>query len=400
MDRTPPLSRVARSMRPGVFAVLEARIAEATARGTRIVPLHIGDTCRPPPAAARFGAIVGERDDAPLYAYGATAGEAALKEAVARRAVGRGLGWVTPRNVMVGVGGTHALACAAHAILDPGDEVILLSPYWPLAPGIFHAVGAATVEVAASQRLYADPGFDLGAALRAALGPRTRAVYFVSPNNPDGKILGERELVQIARFAEEHDLWVFADEVYADITYGAPPPSFGALEGMPGLRSRSIVLHSLSKSHALAGARVGYFLGPEEVIAAALRFSTHSAFNVPLVCQRAALAALESEGAWLAESLVAYRAARDAVVARLAAGGIPTHVPEGGTYVFVDLAESLRGRTLVQLLERAIDLGVLVTPGVAFGEAFPSHARVCFTSAPEADVLVGIDRLLRAAAGE
>lgn len=399
MERTPPLSRVAQSMHPGVFAVLEARIAEVTARGTKIVPLHIGDTCRPPPEAARFGAVVGARDDAPLYAYGATAGEGSLKEAVAARAARRGLGWATPKNVMVGVGGTHALACAARAILDPGDEVIMLSPYWPLAPGIFHAVGAATVEIEASQRLYADPAFDLGAALRAALGPRTRAVYFVSPNNPDGKVLSERDLVQIARFAEEHDLWVFADEVYADITYGAPAPSFGALPGYEGVRTRSVVLHSLSKSHALAGARVGYFLGPEEVVAAALRFSTHSAFNVPLVCQRAALAALESGGAWLEESLSAYRRARDAVVARLAAAGIPTHVPDGGTYVFVDFAEHLRGRTLVQLLERAVELGVLVTPGVAFGAAYPNHARVCFTSAPEADVLEGIDRLVHAARG-
>lgn len=395
MERTPQLSRVAQTMRPGVFAVLEARIAEATARGTRIVPLHIGDTCRPPPEGGRFSSALERGGDGPaLYAYGATAGDPGLKAALARWVVERrGAPHVTAKNVALGVGGTHALFCAARAILDPGDEVIMLAPYWPLAPGIFHACGATLAEVSVSQRLYADPGFDVTAALRGALGPRTKAIYFVSPNNPDGKVLGEGVLARIADFAEEHDLWVFADEVYADIVYGAPSPSFGAIASA---RSRTVLVHSLSKSHALAGARIGFVVAPEEVIAAALRFSTHTAFNVPLVCQRAAVGAIESGESWMRESVAAYAKARGAVLERLERAGVATFAPEGGTYVFVDLAPALGGRTMVALLERAIDEGVLVAPGAAFGAGFEAFVRVCFTSVPEADVLEGVDRLLRA----
>ncbi|MEA2746985.1 MAG: arginine:pyruvate transaminase, partial [Myxococcales bacterium] len=289
MRRSPPLSSTAARIRPPVFADLQARIDRLAARGEQLVPLQIGDTWLAPPAAA--SKLLGELDgnDASIYRYGPTAGLPALREAVARSVARHGLDVDPVDEVLVGNGGTHALFCAARAVLDAGDEVLMASPYWPLAPGIFTSCGAIPVEVPLTQRLYDDESLDAGALFAGAIRPRTKALYVISPNNPDGKVLPRHQLERIAAVAREHDLWVFSDEVYAETVFDGEHVSIAAL---PDMRDRTIVLHSMSKSHALAGCRVGFAIAPGAVVASGRRVSTHSAFNVSIVMQRAALAAL------------------------------------------------------------------------------------------------------------
>jgi aspartate/methionine/tyrosine aminotransferase len=305
-------------------------------------------------------------------------------------------------RILVGNGGTHALFCAARAVLDPDDEVILAGPHWPLAPGVFVSAGARPVTVAFSQRLYEDPALDPAELFAVGLGPRTRAIYFISPNNPDGKVLSRAQLERVAAFAIAKDLWVFADEVYADSVFGAAPPSIATL---PGMGERTIVLRSLSKSHALAGLRVGFFAGPAAVVSVARRVSTHSAFNVSVAMQRAALAALEDR---TFPTLVreSYRAARDRTIAALEALGprVRFHAPEGATYVFLDFApafaEAPRARAetedrppLYALLDRAVERGVLLAPGDAFGDRYATSARLCFSAVTPERVVTGVERL-------
>ncbi len=390
------LSDAARRIRPPVFAGLEERIERLAARGEQLIPLHIGDTHLPPPERARRALGALDPDDATLHRYGPTVGLAPLREAIARVLARRGIDVDPGAEVLVGNGGTHALFCAARVVLDPGDEVVLASPYWPLAPGIFTACGAVPVEAPLTQRLYEDPSLDPVTLLGRAVGPRTKAVYFISPNNPDGKVLTPAQLERIAAFAREHDLWVFADEVYADTVYAsdAAAPSIVTL---PGMRERTIALHSLSKSHALAGLRVGFVTAPASVVAAARRISTHTAFNVSVAMQRAGVEALADEPFPRAARDV-YRAARDASVAALAGAPIAFHVAEGATYLFLDFAPAIaqRGgeRPLYAILERAVDRGVLLAPGDAFGSDYASSfARLCFTSVEPARVVAGIERL-------
>jgi aspartate/methionine/tyrosine aminotransferase len=297
-------------------------------------------------------------------------------------------------DVLLGAGGTHALYCTARAVLDPGDDVLLCAPYWPLAPGVFHQAGARSIEVPLTSRLYEDPSLDAGAMLREAKTPRTRAVYLISPNNPDGKVLSHAHLESILAFVEDEDLTVFADEVYADVTFDAPHVPLASL---PGAASRTVTLHSFSKSRALAGARVGFATGPPQVVAAALRMSVHTVFNVPLAMQRAALAALAEEG-WAARARQVYRSARDAAARALDGAPVRCSVAEGGTYLFLDFSAVLQGRPLTELLSRAIERGVMLAPGAAFGESYASWARLCFTSVPEARVVEGIARLREAIA--
>jgi aspartate/methionine/tyrosine aminotransferase len=400
MRRSPPLSSTAARIRPPVFAELQSRIDALAARGEQLVPLQIGDTWLAPPAAASRVLAEIDASDASIYRYGPTAGLPALREAIASNVRRHGLEVDPVDEVLVGNGGTHALFCVARAVLDAGDEVLIATPYWPLAAGIFTACGAVPIEVPLTQRLYDDPSLDAGALFAAAITPRTKAIYVISPNNPDGKVLPRDQLERIAAVAREHDLWVFSDEVYAETVFEGAHVSIASL---PDMRDRTIVLHSMSKSHALAGCRVGFAIGPGAVIASGRRVSTHSAFNVSIVMQRAALAAL-ADPSFARAARETYRAARDRAVKALAGAPVKAHRADGATYLFVDFApafdamgpERAGARPLFSLLERAVDRGVLLAPGDAFGAGYETCARLCTTAVPIDRVVVGIERLLDA----
>ncbi len=387
------LSAAVKAMRPGVFAELEKAIAARRATGGDIVGLHIGDTHLAPPPDSRLERAIEGATDTSLYAYGATAGMPELRDAIAAHARRHERAMPAAEgepNVLLGVGATHALSCVARAVLEPEDDVLLASPYWPLAHGVITQTGARAVEVPLSSVLYREPERDAAELLQARATARTRALYVISPNNPDGKVLSRPQLERIARFAAERDLWVFSDEVYADYTYG---PRAESLARMPEMSERTLTAFSFSKSHALAGARVGYVIGPQPVIAAARKVSVHSAFNVPVAMQRVAMAALATGDAWIARARATYAEARDATVKALDGAPVTFHVPEGGVYVFADFAPLLAGRPLKVLLERAIAHGVLLAPGESCGIAYATSARICFTSEPLPRVLEGVSRL-------
>jgi aspartate/methionine/tyrosine aminotransferase len=390
----PALSSEAQRIRPGVFSELQRRIDAHAARGGSLVPFHIGDTFLPPPPGAAFA--TSESFDPALYGYGATVGLPALRRAVADYVARRRPG--TPpldpeSHVHIGVGATHALYCAARAVLDAGDDVLVASPYWPLAPGVFSACGARPVEVPLTQGLYAEPAADAAAPFRLALTPRTKALYVISPNNPDGKVLAAAHLAQLADFAIEHGLWIFSDEVYADNVYGAEHTSMRAI---PRAAAQTIAIYSLSKSHALAGARVGFTIAAPEVVASMRRVSTHTVFNVPVLMQRSAAAALVGGDAWVSESAAIYTRSRALAIAHVSKLPVRFHAPEGASYLFIDFAEALAGRPLLRLLEQAIEHGVLLAPGEAFGDAYRTHARLCFTSVGPERLEEGLTALARA----
>ena len=399
MRRTPPLSSTAARIRPPVFSDLQTRIDGLTARGVELVPLQIGDTWLAPPDGARRTLAEIDGTDASMYRYGPTAGVGPLREAVAHLVRRHGLDVDPATEVLIGNGGTHALFCAARAVLDDGDEVLMASPYWPLAPGIFTSCGAVPIEVPLTQRLYGG-ALDAGALFAAAITPRTKAIYLISPNNPDGKVLARADLERIAEVAREHDLWVFSDEVYADTVFEGEHVSIAAL---PDMRDRTIVLHSMSKSHALAGCRVGFAVATPSVVASGRRVSTHSAFNVSIVMQRAALAALADE-AFPRAARDTYRDARDRAMTALSGAPVKVHRAEGATYLFIDFApafdamgpERAGPRPLLALLERGVDRGVLLAPGDAFGAHYDTCARLCTTAVPIDRVIIGIERLLDA----
>jgi arginine:pyruvate transaminase len=242
------------------------------------------------------------------------------------------------------------------------------------------AVGHGVVPV---EVLYGD---DLGERLERAVTPKTSAIYFATPNNPDGVMLGAADLDAIARVADQHGLWILADEVYEDYGYDASHLSIATL---PAAADRTVTVFSFAKSYAQAGLRVGYALGPDVVISAIKKLVNHSVYNVPVAMQRAALGAMKNGAPFLAHAREHYRSARDRARARLRA---PAASPPGGAYLWVDFARWSSDDCL-PVLERVAEQGVLLAPGSAFGDACHRYARLCFTGVDEARLDEGVDRI-------
>jgi aspartate/methionine/tyrosine aminotransferase len=203
-------------------------------------------------------------------------------------------------------------------------------------------------------------------------------VYVISPNNPDGKVLSRAQMEALVAFARHRDLWILSDEVYADHTFQHEAPSVLAI---PDAVERAVTLHSFSKSHALAGARVGALIAPERVIPLVRRIATHSVYHPSTIAQCAALNASRSGDAFKLRASEHNTAARTLALQGLP-DGVTAFAPQGGSYLFLDFAEVLRGRPLADLLQRAVEHGVLLAPGDAFGAHYATFARLCFTAVP------------------
>lgn len=359
-----------------------------------VIPLQVGDTHMLPPIEGRRWDQLCS-DDRDLYAYGPAPGWPPLLEAIAAKVRSRNQIPVEPGGVQITAGATHALACAVGALLDPGDEMILLTPHWPLIRGIAQSRSVVSLEVPFSQVLLSDPSVDPYALLARAVSAKTRVIYLCTPNNPDGMVLDGPTLTAIARVAQDAQLWVLADEVYEEFAYELPHRSIASL---PGMAERTVTVFSFSKSYGQAGLRVGYVVGPRRVVEAIRKMSNHSVYNVPHALQRAALAALRGGDPFLVDAKARYRRARDLAQSALC---VPARVPQGSTYLFIDLAGYGGGvEGCLPVLERIAATGVVLAPGAPFGAAYADWARLCFTAVAEDRMLEGIERINRVLRGE
>ena len=278
-----------------------------------------------------------------------------------------------PDDVVVTHGGTQALFLAFQALLAPGDELLMLSPYWMLIPSIVSlvdGVGCRAVPAYLELQSGAWTPADLGARLRVAVGPRTRCLYVNTPNNPTGAVLTREQLQAIADVALERDLWVVSDEAYEHLLFdGARHVSIASLAGMA---ERTVGAYTFSKSYAMTGWRVGYAVSPpalRPVMGPILNlYSTHGVF--PAV-QSAARAAIVQSQACVESMRRAYEERRDLLLSGLERqDAIRVPKPSGAFYAFANVSRARGERGLGELLEEWLDLGVAVLPGTAFG---PDH---------------------------
>jgi N-succinyldiaminopimelate aminotransferase len=372
MPRYPRFSQASDGLSAQVYTSL---LGLAEAAGGEVFPLHVGDTHLEPPESATVTALA-ERRFAGMHRYADVRGEPMLLDAIVgdlarrERPVARDQILVTP-------GGTSGLDLACRALLAAGDEVLLLAPYWPLIRGIISACGALAVEVSLYTELR-KPGFDLRATLEQALTPRTTAIYINSPNNPTGVVLSEAEVDVLAAFVAEHDLWLISDEAYERLSYRDPAPH--AVWMHPQLRERSVVLHTLSKSYGMSGARIAYLHAEEAALTRIAGLSTFATYCAARPMQVAGARALSGEDGeqWVKMARTQYESA-----ARTTAEALRVPVPESGTFVFFDTRPMLRGGERPHaLLERIARNGVVLTPGVVAGRAYADWARLCFTAVP------------------
>ena len=392
MPRFPHTSSHAESVSARVYSSLEARARE---KAGEVFPLHVGDTYRDPVMAARAERQLSSEHPG-LHAYAPVRGEPSLIEAFLEY-VERRHGESLDRDlVQVMSGATAGLSIVCQVLLDPGDEVLLPSPFWPLSRGIIATKGARPVQVPFYTELD-DPGFDPEAALEAAVTDRTVALYVNTPNNPTGKVLSSNTIDAMMRVARRHDLWVFCDEAYEEIYFGTEPPS--AIWKRPDIRDRAIAFHTLSKSYGIAGARIGFTHGPPTVMERVVGMQTFHTYCAPRPMQFGAIGALREGAAWAEEGRELYRHAGNTAADALGVGR-----PQGGTFLFLDVSPQLKEEDsdCTPFLHRCADVGVLVTPGTSCGIDYPKWVRLCFTSVPQARLETALERLVplfRAPAG-
>lgn len=372
-----PFSPASRRLQGSVYSRFAARLA--THDGP-VFPLHIGDTWMEPAVGCR------SEDQqvavhSGLHRYSPVRGRASLVDGLCAEVVRMSGATTAPENVLVSAGGTGGLAAVVGAIVRPGAKVVVLAPHWPLIAGMVTAFGATPVVVPFFDQ--ATDAASAAAILEAAIDADTVAVYWNTPSNPAGLNVPADWLRALVAVARAHDLWILADEVYEHYVYeGVHTPT------RPLAPERTVSIHSFSKSYGMAGSRVGYVVGPTDLIEHAQRVSTHTFYSAPTAGQTAALAALGPAGReWVERARELYGALGRHAADRL---GVPR--PQGSTFLFVDVADALDEHGLEGLLERAVQRGLLVAPGPSFGP-YPTHVRVCFTSAAPDRVRTGIDVL-------
>ena len=349
---------------------IHGQAREAQLRGEDVIVLSIGDPEMELPAAVLDRAIETlRRGD---VRYTPAAGRPALRAAIAQLHQRRTGQVVTAENAIFLSGAQNALYAASMCVAGPGDEVMALEPLYPSYPATIRASGAALVRVPAP----AAAGFrpDLKA-LEAAITPKTRALFFASPNNPSGVILTERELQAIAELAPSRDFWIVADEVYAGLAPGGRVPGLANL-----LPDRVVTVSSLAKSHSMPGLRAGWLVGPAELVKHAESLSMCMLFGLPGFIQEAAVTALQGSDAPEVRIRELCASRRNFLLQGLAGvRGIRCCVPDAGMFTLIDVRDTgLSGFEFMSGLFEAERVSVL--DGGAFGEATRGFVRLCFAT--------------------
>jgi arginine:pyruvate transaminase len=349
---------------------IHGQAREAQLRGEDVIVLSIGDPEMELPAAVLDRAIETlRRGD---MRYTPAAGRPMLRAAIAQLHERRTGQAVSAENVIFLSGAQNSLYAASMCVAGAGDEVMALEPLYPSYPATIRASGAALVRVPAP----ADRGFRLDLnALEAAITPKTRALFFASPNNPSGVILSEQDVRAIGELARRHDFWIVADEVYAGLAPGGRVP--GLAKQLP---ERVVTISSLAKSHSMPGLRAGWLVGPAELVKHAESLAMCMLFGLPGFIQEAAVTALQGSDAPEVRIRELCASRRDFLLKGLAeVRGIRCCVPDAGMFTLIDVRDTgLSGFEFMSGLFESERVSVL--DGGAFGEATRGFVRLCFAT--------------------
>ncbi|MFA6575928.1 MAG: pyridoxal phosphate-dependent aminotransferase [Nocardioides sp.] len=302
---------------------------------------------------------------------------------------------IAANQVLVTNGGKQAIYAAFAAMIDPGDEVILPAPYWTTYPEAIKLAGGVAVEVLADETQDYKVTVEQ---LEAARTDRTKVLLFVSPSNPTGAVYTADEIRAIGAWVEEHQLWVLTDEIYEHLVYdGVDTGSMPVL--CPYLQDNCVVVNGVAKTYAMTGWRVGWMIGPVDLVKAATNLQSHATSNVANVSQRAAIAALEGDLSAVAKMKTAFDRRRKTMVSMLnEIDGVVCPTPLGAFYAYPQVLGLLGKEYAGQLIETSADLAgyildaaeVAVVPGEAFGS--PGYLRLSYALGDD-DLVEGVTRL-------
>ncbi|HZQ86453.1 MAG TPA: pyridoxal phosphate-dependent aminotransferase [Acidimicrobiales bacterium] len=393
MDR---VSRLIAAVAESVTLSIDAKAKALKAAGEPVIGFGAGEPDFPTPEHIVEAAVEACRDPK-NHKYTPTAGLPELREAIAAKTARDSGLQVKPGQVLVTNGGKQAVLEAFAALLDPGDEVLLLAPYWTTYPEAIALAQGVPVVLFAGE----DAGFRVTVdQLEKARTPRTKVLLFVSPSNPTGAVYSRDEIEAIGRWAVEHGIWVITDEIYEHLTYGGVEHHSMPVV-VPELAEHCLVLNGVAKTYAMTGWRVGWLIGPPDVVAAAINYQSHATSNVSNISQRAALAAVSGDLSAVAMMREAFDRRRRKIHELLNdIPGVSCVEPQGAFYAFPSfedvLGRELRGRTprtTIELAEVLLDEAkVAIVPGEAFGA--PGYARMSYALGDD-DLVEGVTRIAK-----
>ena len=374
---------------------VDAKAKALKAQGQNVIGFGAGEPDFPTPAHVVEAAIKA-CSEVKYHKYTPAAGLPELREAIAAKTL-RDSGFsCTADQVLVTNGGKHAVFVAFSALCDPGDEVICPAPYWTTYPEAITLAGGVPKIIDTDE----SNGFRVTIEqLDAALTPKTKALLFVSPDNPSGSVYPEAEVKAIGEWAVRNKVWVITDEIYEHLTYGEH--AFTSIATVvPEVADQTLILNGVAKTYAMTGWRVGWMIGPKDIMKAAINFQSHTTSNISNVSQVAALAAVSGD-------LSAVHMMRDAFARRgkkmheMLSGipGVTCMEPQGAFYCYPNfsglLNRDLRGHTATNTLELAdlllSEAKVAIVPGEAFGT--PGFARFSFALSDD-DLVEGVQRII------
>lgn len=390
----PRVSRRIGSITESATLAVDAKAKALKAEGRPVIGFGAGEPDFTTPDYIVAAAVAAAKDPVNHH-YTPAGGLPDLKKAIVSKTL-RDSGYeVAPDQVLVTNGGKHAVYNTFAALLDPGDEVLLPAPYWTTYPEVIKLAGGTVVEVFAGE----DQGYLVSVEqLDAARTTRTKALLFCSPSNPTGAVYSPDQIRTIGRWAVANGVWVITDEIYEHLTYDGVRSVSMPVE-VPELADTCVVLNGVAKTYAMTGWRVGWMIGPRDVIKAATNLQSHSTSNVSNVSQRAAVAALNGSLDAVEEMKVAFDRRRRAIVRMLnEIKGVTCPVPSGAFYVYPSvqglLGKTIRGRvcsTSVELATLILDEAeVAVVPGEAFGPS--GYLRLSYALG-DADLIEGVTRI-------
>ena len=373
---------------------VDAKAKALKAAGRPVIGFGAGEPDFPTPDYIVEAAVAACRDPK-WHRYTPAGGLPELKSAIAAKTL-RDSGFVVdPNQVLITNGGKQALYNAFAALLDPGDEVLLPAPYWTTYPESIRLAGGVPVEIMTDE----STGYRTSIAqLEQAITPKTKALVFVSPSNPTGAVYSPAEVEAIGQWAVEKGIWVVTDEIYEHLVYG--DAEFSSMPVLvPELADKCIVVNGVAKTYAMTGWRVGWMIGPNDIVKAATNLQSHATSNVANVSQIAALAAVSGDLSAVDEMKVAFDRRRQLITKMLnEIEGVNCPEPEGAFYVYPSvknlLGREIRGKvptTSAELSALILDeVEVAVVPGEAFGT--PGYIRLSYALGDD-DLIEGISRV-------
>ncbi|MEE9415162.1 MAG: pyridoxal phosphate-dependent aminotransferase [Acidimicrobiales bacterium] len=373
---------------------ITAKAKALRAAGEPVIGFGAGEPDFATPGHIVEAAVAACKDPA-NHKYTPASGLPDLKAAVAAKTLRDSGVTVDPAQVLITNGGKHAVYNTFEALLNPGDEVLVPTPYWTTYPEPIALTGASMVTVETNIEARFRVTVDQ---LEAAYTANTKALLFVSPSNPSGAVYPRDEIEAIGRWAVDKGIWVITDEIYEHLVYGGNE-HHSILKLVPELMDRCVILNGVAKTYAMTGWRVGWMIGPPDLIKSATNFQSHATSNVCNVAQRAALAAVEGPLDAVVEMRGHFNRRRETMF-RLLSGidGVEVLEPEGAFYAFPSF-EGVLGRdiggtapaTTVELAAVILDQAkVAIVPGEAFGS--PGYARLSFALGDD-DLGEGLTRI-------